>query len=115
MLTESATGFNEPGSARDSRTRRVELSEATRAANARFFGGDASKTPSYATTMGVATIADARRVLLLATSSSKAVIMAQLLSRADSHYDPSLPASALLAHAHAEFHLDKAAAAQLPK
>jgi glucosamine-6-phosphate deaminase len=111
--TNGHIGFNEPGSARDSRTRRVELSQATRAANARFFGGDAAATPSHAVTMGVATIAGARRTLLLATGAGKAAVMAQLLNRESRVYDASLPATALLAHAGAEFHLDRPAAAQL--
>ncbi len=113
--TNGHIGFNEPGSARDSRTRRVELSAATRAANARFFGGSAEATPSHAVTMGVATIAGARRTLLLATGAGKAEIMAALLQRAGREYDPALPATALLQHAGAEFHLDRAAAARLDK
>ncbi len=106
-------GFNEPGSAVDSRTRRVELSDETRHSNARFFGGDKNATPSHATTMGVATIANARRVLLCATGSSKADIMKALLSHGPGPYSTDLPASVLLRHPNCQFHLDALAAAKL--
>lgn len=108
-------GFNEPGSEAGSRTRRVELSEETRRANARFFGGDVGATPSHAITMGVATIAAARRVVLGATGAGKAEIMARLLGAGAGPYTPELPASVLLRHAGCVFHLDAAAAAQLKK
>ncbi len=47
---------NEPGTPFDARTRRVELTESTRAANARFFGLD-EPVPRFAVTQGLGTIA----------------------------------------------------------
>jgi glucosamine-6-phosphate deaminase len=46
--------FNEPGSSLTSRTRVKTLAYETIIANARFFGGDVSKVPKLALTVGVA-------------------------------------------------------------
>jgi glucosamine-6-phosphate deaminase len=58
-------GFNEPGSARRSRTRRVTLDPLTRRDASGDFGGE-ENTPRYAITMGVRNILDARRIVLMA-------------------------------------------------
>jgi glucosamine-6-phosphate deaminase len=50
--------FNEPGSSLSSRTRVKTLAMDTIRANARFFGGDLSKVPQMALTVGVQTIMD---------------------------------------------------------
>ena len=63
--------FNEPGSSLASRTRIKTLTEETRRANARFFDGDIEQVPKLALTVGVATILDAREVVVLATGSEK--------------------------------------------
>src|SRR5205085_7859200 len=55
--------FNEPGTPWSSRTRVVELTESTRAANASLFDG---KVPTHAITMGIATIMDSKSIVLLA-------------------------------------------------
>lgn len=54
--------FNEPGSSLVSRTRIKSLAVDTIMANARFFGGDVSKVPKAALTVGVGTVMDAREV-----------------------------------------------------
>jgi glucosamine-6-phosphate deaminase len=64
--------FNEPGSSLSSRTRIKTLTRDTKIANARFFGGDPEKVPSRALTVGVATITDAREVLILVSGREKA-------------------------------------------
>ncbi len=69
-------GFNEPLSALQSRTRVKALAPATIAQNAAFFGGP-DKVPRRAITMGVGTILDSRRCLLLATGDEKAHIIAK--------------------------------------
>jgi len=69
-------GFNEPLSAFRSRTRVKALSPTTTAQNAAFFGG-AENVPRRAITMGVGTIMDCRRCVLLATGDSKAEIVAK--------------------------------------
>src|SRR6266508_2061926 len=64
-------GFNEPGSGAESRTRAVTLDLVTRQdAAAEFFGED--NVPREAITMGVATILEAREILILATGEHKA-------------------------------------------
>ena len=54
--------FNEPGSSLASRTRIKSLAVDTIQANARFFGGDVTKVPKAALTVGVATVMEAREV-----------------------------------------------------
>src|SRR5678815_3059061 len=69
-------GFNEPLSALRSRTRVKALTPTTLKQNAGLFGGE-DRVPRRAITMGVGTILEARRCLLLATGSSKAEVIAQ--------------------------------------
>lgn len=64
--------FNEPGSSLSSRTRVKILNAATVEANARFFGNDKTKVPRKALTVGIATILDAKEVLVLINGLSKA-------------------------------------------
>jgi glucosamine-6-phosphate deaminase len=63
--------FNEPGSSLGSRTRLKTLASETIRDNARFFGGQ-EKVPRLAVTMGVGTILESRRCLLLALGEAKA-------------------------------------------
>jgi glucosamine-6-phosphate deaminase len=63
--------FNEPGSSLGSRTRLKTLASETIGDNARYFGG-ADKVPRLAVTMGVGTILESRRCLLLAIGRPKA-------------------------------------------
>lgn len=99
-------GFNEPGTPWDSRTRRVRLTEETRKANARFFGS-VEAVPREALTMGIGTILEARRILLLASGADKAEIVNRFL-----HGEPSVsvPATALQQHPDVTVILDQAAA-----
>jgi len=64
-------GFNEPGDALIARTHLVTLDEPTRAANALWFGGDLRRVPRQALTMGMATILNARSIVLIATGEAK--------------------------------------------
>jgi len=64
--------FNEPGSSLGSRTRLKTLTSETIRDNARFFGGE-DKVPRLAITMGVGTILESRRCLLLAFGAHKAL------------------------------------------
>ena len=63
--------FNEPGSSLGSRTRLKTLASETIRDNARYFGSE-DKVPRLAVTMGVGTILESRRCLLLAFGSHKA-------------------------------------------
>lgn len=65
--------FNEPGSSLTSRTRVKTLTQDTIIANSRFFGGDVNKVPKTALTVGVATIMDARTVLIIVSGHNKAL------------------------------------------
>ena len=102
-------GFNEPGSPFDSRTRRIELAQSTREANARFFES-IDEVPRYAVTMGVGTILEAQRLRVLAFGDTKAQILERVLHGED---DNSIPLNALRNHPDAALYIDAAAAACL--
>lgn len=75
--TNGHIAFNEPGSALGSRTRIVELAESTMANMQAVFKG--SETPSHAVTLGLGTILEARKILVLATGKTKQKALAGLL------------------------------------
>jgi glucosamine-6-phosphate deaminase len=85
--------FNEPGTPFGSRTRVVELSESTRKANAPHFPD--GNVPTHAITMGIGTILDSKRIVLLATGSGKQEAIERLRAR---EIDITFPASALWTH-----------------
>lgn len=87
-------GFNEPGTPFGSRTRVVELTKSTRLANAALFEGEA--VPSHAITMGIGTILDSKRIVLLASGESKREAVERLRS---GEVNEEFPASALHGHA----------------
>ena len=64
--------FNEPGSSLGSRTRVKTLTTDTIIANSRFFDDDVNKVPKTALTVGVATVLDAKEVLILVNGHHKA-------------------------------------------
>lgn len=64
--------FNEPGSSLTSRTRVKTLTQDTRIANSRFFGGNMNAVPRRALTVGVGTVMDARTVVILVSGYNKA-------------------------------------------
>jgi len=64
--------FNEPGSSLGSRTRIKTLDEKTIKDNSRFFNNNIEDTPKFAITMGVGTIMEAKKLLLLASGIKKA-------------------------------------------
>jgi glucosamine-6-phosphate deaminase len=104
-------GFNEPGSAADSRTRLVTLDSLTRkAAAADFFGED--NVPREAITMGVATILEAREIALIATGEHKAAIVRRAVEGEPS---PDVAATFLHRHRGVTVYLDLAAAADLTR
>ena len=102
-------GFNEPLSALRSRTRVMALTPTTLKQNAPFFGGE-DRMPRRAITMGVGTIIDARRALLLATGSSKAEIIAQAV---EGPISSMVTASALQLHARCTVVVDEEASVKL--
>lgn len=70
--------FNEPGSSLGSRTRLKTLTQQTIEDNARFFARR-EDVPRFAITMGVGTILEARKILLLANGKKKAEIVADAI------------------------------------
>ena len=103
-------GFNEPGSTKDSRTRVVELDEQTRKDNSRFFGYDINKVPTHAISMGVATVWEAKKIILLAKGQNKADVIAKCVKGPAT---PEVPASLLKGHPGCIFILDPDAASLL--
>jgi glucosamine-6-phosphate deaminase len=104
-------GFNEPGSARRSRTRQVTLDPLTRRDAAGDFGGE-EHTPRYAITMGVRTILEARRIVLMAWGQHKAGIVRTAI---EGEITTQVTASFLQEHDQVHFVLDQAAAGALSR
>ena len=72
--TNGHIAFNEPGSSRDSLTRKVELTENTRKDNSRFFDS-IDDVPTHAYTMGIESIMRAKQIYLLASGKHKKEIL----------------------------------------
>lgn len=102
-------GFNEPGSSRSSRTRLITLDKVTRLDAASDFFGEWN-VPRRAITMGVGTILEARRILLLAFGEGKARIIREAV---EGPVNSTVAASYLQEHPSAQFILDPAAANEL--
>ena len=102
-------GFNEPLSALRSRTRIKALTPTTIEQNAPLFGGP-DNVPRRAITMGVGTIIEARRCILLATGDSKAAVVAKAV---EGPITSMVTASALQLHPRCTVVVDEEAAAQL--
>lgn len=98
--------FNEPGSSLASRTRLMILAKETILDNARFFGTE-DLVPKAALTMGVGTILEARKILLIATGASKAEAIQGCI---EGPITSLVTASALQLHANVTVILDHAAA-----
>ena len=102
-------GFNEPTSSLASRTRIKTLTQQTLSDNSRLFS-EHEVQPTLAMTMGIATIMDARYVLLMATGKNKAQAVKDMITGALS---ANCPASMLQMHENAVILLDKEAASML--
>jgi glucosamine-6-phosphate deaminase len=104
-------GFNEPGSSLGSRTRPKTLEPETLAHYATHLDPKAPLS-NFAITMGVGTIMEARRCLLLASGAEKAEIVRLMV---EGPVTAEVPASALQMHARAAAVLDEAAASRLKR
>jgi len=101
--------YNEPGSASDSRTRVLTLTPESIAQASGYFDGRTVRTEAM--TVGVATILEARRIVLIVSGVSKADILFRALREEPT---PDVPASFLqLAHHPVLVIADRAAAARL--
>ncbi len=104
-------GFNEPGSGQNSRTRLVSLDQMTILdAASDFF--DEDNVPRKAITMGVGTILEARRIILMAWGEGKSRIIRETV---EGPVRDSVPATYLQNHPNATIMLDAAAAAELTR
>lgn len=102
-------GFNEPGSSLASRTRAVDLTDDTIQANSRFFAS-IDEVPKRAITMGIGTILEAEKIIMLASGAGKANAVAAAL---EGPVSVRCPASALQLHPDVTFVVTEDAAAGL--
>lgn len=100
-------GFNEPGTSFQSKTHIIELTEKTRTDNARYFD-KLEDVPTHAITMGIATIMEAKEILLLASGEAKREAMSRLIN---GEVSEDFPASLLNNHPHVTIIADEAALA----
>ncbi len=109
--TNGHIGFNEPSSSLRSRTRIKTLTESTLKDNSRFYEAGEYQ-PNTALTMGIGTISDAKRIVLLAFGEHKANAVANVVEGAVS---ASCPGSALQFHNKTTVIVDIAAAKNLKR
>jgi glucosamine-6-phosphate deaminase len=103
-------GFNEPGEALAALTHRSRLRPSTRRANAAWFDNRLVLVPREALSMGMATILNARRIVLIATGRRKARCVERTVR---GPVTSQLPASFLQLHGNAEVWVDRDAASRL--
>jgi len=99
-------GFNEPADGLCATTHIAALTEATREANAALFGGDWTRVPARALSMGMATILNAREIVLMATGAEKADAVQGLI---EGLITTRLPASILQVHPRVTVMVDRPA------
>lgn len=85
MGSDGHVAFNEPCSSLASRTRIKTLTLDTVVANARFFNGQVDQVPRQALTVGVATVMDAREVLILVTGVHKSLALQKSVEEGINH------------------------------
>lgn len=105
--TNGHIAFNEPGTPFHARTGLRKLDQGTILSNAHLFPPWV-QAPNFGLSMGIATLLEARKVLIIATGDSKADIIARLVQHEPS---PDLPASAMKMHPDATLLVDSSAAA----
>ncbi|MGN1193199.1 MAG: glucosamine-6-phosphate deaminase [Dorea sp.] len=104
-------GFNEPNEAFEKETHCVDLQERTIEANKRFFAS-AEDVPRQAYTMGIKTIMQAKKILVVVSGEDKADIVARAFF---GPVTPSVPASILQMHNDVTLVGDAAAFSRIPK
>lgn len=103
-------GFNEPGAAFEKETHLVDLAESTIRANARFFTS-IDEVPKQAYTMGIRTIMQAKKILVVVSGESKADIVSRAFF---GPVMPEVPASILQMHPDVTVVCDEAALSLSP-
>ena len=104
-------GFNEPGSGIHSRTRLISLDSITIADAASDFFGE-EFVPRKAITMGVGTIMEARKIILMAWGENKSLVIKKTV---EGEISDIIPATYLQTHPNTEFFIDAAAASELSR
>lgn len=104
-------GFNEPGTYPNTRTRLVALGNESRKAAASIFYG-IENVPHKAITMGLKTIMDAKRIILIAWSEEKAQVIEDIV---EGEHQLLVPATCLQEHKNVEVVIDEGAASQLTR
>jgi len=104
-------GANEPGSMFNSRTRLITLDYATRMRAASDFFGE-ENVPDYCITMGLGTIMEAKKIILMAWGEGKSKIVHKMV---EEPITEMMPASILQRHPNTTFIFDTAAAADLTR
>ncbi|WP_251545572.1 glucosamine-6-phosphate deaminase [Limosilactobacillus caecicola] len=102
-------GFNEPGTPFNSKTHEVQLTQSTIDANSRFFANK-EDVPRSALSMGMASIMQAKSILLEAYGDAKADAIAQTI---EGPVTENVPASILQRHPNVTIIVDEAAASKL--
>ncbi len=103
--------FNEPGAARDSHARTVDLQPASREPHAAAFGS-LDAVPRRGMTLGVADLLEARAILVLASGEAKAPVVRAAI---EGPMTADVPTSWLQSHRHVTWLLDEAAAVLLDR
>lgn len=98
-------GFNEPGSHWDSETRVVSLASRTR----ERYANQSEHVPDQAITMGIKTIMQSKRIVLMSSGTRKAEIVSRAL---EGPVTREVPASILQLHPNLQVCLDRDAASQ---
>jgi len=104
-------GFNEPGAAFEKETHCVDLTQSTIDANSRFFES-LELVPKQAYTVGIKTIMQAKKIVVIASGESKADIIAKAFW---GPITPTVPASVLQLHNDVVLVCDEAALSKIPK
>ena len=99
-------GFNEPPADFNGRTQFIDLDQSTIEANARLFDS-IDEVPTKALTMGIKSIMDSKKIILMAFGEEKARAVQKLI---EGPVDPMVPASVLQNHPDVVVLLDKASA-----
>lgn len=99
-------GFNEPADGLCADTHIAELEPETRNANAERFGGDWRRVPAKALSMGMATILNAREIVLMATGAEKSDVVRGMIEGLITTW---LPASLLQVHPNVTVMVDREA------
>ena len=107
--TNGHIGFNEPDVNFEAQTHLVKLEESTIQANSIYFKTK-EEVPTTAVSMGIKTIMNSRKIVLLANGYSKADA---IYGTINGKINPNLPASILQLHPDVTLILDKDAASKL--